>query len=294
MAKSRIEVNELSVQFKDKKVLDNVSLTIEPNKIYGVLGKNGTGKSTLLNTIVGGIIPKHGEVRINGVNPYAKAEVLEHVCIVREQEFLQTDIKVKDIFKLYQIFFPNYDKAFQDRLVKYFDLPVKKQYRTYSRGMKTLVSNIIGLCSNAEIIIFDEPTIGLDVVNRKQFYEILLEVYSREPRTMILSTHQIDEIEQLIEHVIMLDKGQIIIDEEVEKIQEKAYFLKGNKEVLAVQPKLNGKSPRQGFGHSVVYGCYDTFTEDELEVLKEQGIEREGMTLSELFVELTKGEAFNL
>lgn len=130
MAKKCIELSNISVQFKDKQVFNQLSLTLEPNKIYGLLGKNGIGKSTLLNTIVGGLKPKTGEVAINGINPYKDASVLEQVCIVREQEFMQQDMRVKEIFKLYQVFFPNYDKALEERLITFFELPTKKAYRT--------------------------------------------------------------------------------------------------------------------------------------------------------------------
>ncbi|MGL5675981.1 MAG: ABC transporter ATP-binding protein [Cellulosilyticaceae bacterium] len=289
-----IQVKNLNIQFKDKKVLDGINVTLEAGKIYGLLGKNGIGKSTLLNTIVGGISPKTGEVLIEGINPYKNASILEKVCIVREQEFLQPDMKVKDIFKIYQIFFPEYDQALQERLVNYFDLPVKKAYRTYSRGMKTLVANIIGLCSRAEIIIFDEPTIGLDAVNRSQFYEILLEVYAKDPKTIILSTHQIDEVENLLEHVVMLDKGTVCIDEEVEAVRAKAYRLKGKKEALQKLEIIQGKKAEQQFGGSEVYSCYGELSHRDEQTIEAENITKEAMTLQELFVALTKGEGFSL
>lgn len=292
MKQSIIELNHIKIAFEDKTVIQNLGTQIEENKIYGLLGKSGSGKTTLLNSIVGGIEPEAGGVKIYGEDPYTNPQVLENICIVREQEIFAPDITVKEIFSYYHIFYPNYDKKLQSRLVDFFGLPIQKSYKTFSRGMKTLVTNIIGLCSKAPIVIYDEPTIGLDAVSRTQFYEILLQEYTRFPQTIIISTHQIEEMENLLEQVIILNEGHIILDDSLESIKEKAYYLTGRAEHLEKLKILQGKNPKQKFGKMETYACYGRLNKQDLNDIETHDIELRPMALQKLFIELTKGKEF--
>ncbi len=219
-----IEIKNVSHNFKDKVVCDNISIDFEENKIYGLLGKNGAGKSTLINIITNQLICKSGEVKIFGTNPREDVSILEDVCVVREKEFFDPTYKVKDIFKSYSYFYKEYDYELQDKLCKLFEINKKLVYKKLSRGMKTLVSNIIGICSNAPITIFDEPTIGLDAVNRQEFYNIILESYMNKNRTIIISTHLINEVEDLLEKVVMIADGKIKVNDYIDEVKEKSFI----------------------------------------------------------------------
>ena len=188
-----IKVKNVSKSFNDSVILDDISIDFYENKIYGLLGKNGVGKTTLLNIITKQLISKSGTVEIFGQNINESDDVLDKLCIVREREFPESDILIKELFNTYSYFYKDYDKKLQEKLCDYFELDSRMLYRKLSRGMKSIVSNIIGICSNASITIFDEPTIGLDADNRQEFYKILLDSYIKNPRTIILSTHLINE-----------------------------------------------------------------------------------------------------
>lgn len=285
-----VSLKALSYCFKAQKVLDEVSLNLEENKIYGLLGKNGAGKTTLLNSMVNQLIAPEGEILLWGKDPRVETEVLEKVCIVREAEFCSPEMKVKAIFKLYEGFYPNYNKALQQRLVDFFNLPLQKAYKSYSRGMKSMVFNIIGLCSGAALTIFDEPTLGLDAETREQFYQRLLETYNETPRTFILSTHLIEEIEHLIEEVIILHEGKIVLHEAVEDL--KACYLSGREEALQKLEALQGKSPKQSFGKRQVYTCLEALSQQDEAKIAQYGIEKTPMGLQKLFIELTKGRDY--
>ncbi|MGL5693826.1 MAG: ATP-binding cassette domain-containing protein, partial [Peptostreptococcaceae bacterium] len=225
-----IEVKNVFHKFNDKIICDNISVDFEKDKIYGLLGKNGAGKSTLINIMVNQLICKSGEVKIFNKNLKEDISALEDVCIVREKEFYDPEAKVKRIFEMYSYFYKDYDLDLQKKLCKRFDINEKLMYKKLSRGMKTLVSNIIGICSNAPITIFDEPTIGLDAVNRQEFYNILLETYNHKNRTIIISTHQINEIEEILEKVVIIKDGKIEVDSYVDEVKEKSYYISGKKE----------------------------------------------------------------
>lgn len=187
-------------------------------------------------------------------------------------------------------FYKSYDKGLEEKLCKYFDLNTKKKYKQLSRGMKTILSNIIGICSNSAITIFDEPTIGLDAVNRQEFYNIILDSYIKNPRTIIISTHLIDEIDDLLEHVIILHEGKIIIDEEVDVIKQKAHYITGNKEELEKLECIRNIKPKKAFGNTVAYFYYGDFSENDEKILKNSNIDVGYIGLQDMFVNMTKKE----
>ncbi|MCC0694380.1 ABC transporter ATP-binding protein [Clostridioides sp. ES-S-0048-02] len=285
-----IRIKNLSHSFKKQKIFDNMSLNFEENKIYGLLGKNGAGKTTLLNIIVNQLIQSEGDIEISGKNIKEDLKVLEDICIVREKEFYNSDFKVGQIFEFSSSFYKNYDKALEEKLCKYFDLNIKKKYRKLSRGMKTILSNIIGICSNSAITIFDEPTIGLDAVNRQEFYNVILDNYIKNPRTIIISTHLIDEIDDLLEHVIILNEGKIIIDEDIDTIKQKAHYITGSREEVEKLEAIRNVKPKKSFGNTVAYFYYGDFSKNDENIIENSNIDVGYIGLQDMFVSMTKKE----
>ncbi|MGO0884769.1 ATP-binding cassette domain-containing protein [Clostridioides difficile] len=285
-----IRIKNLSHSFKKQKIFDNMSLNFEENKIYGLLGKNGAGKTTLLNIIVNQLIQNEGDIEISGKNIKEDLKVLEDICIVREKEFYNSDFKVGQIFEFSSNFYKNYDKILEEKLCKHFDLNIKKKYKQLSRGMKTVLSNTIGICSNSAITIFDEPTIGLDAVNRQEFYNVILDSYIKNPRTIIISTHLIDEIDDLLEHVIILNEGKIIIDEDIDTIKQKAHYITGSREEVEKLEAIRNEKPKKTFGNTVAYFHYGDFSENDENILKDSNIDVGYIGLQDMFVSMTKKE----
>lgn len=288
-----IEVKNLNQSFKDKIICDDVSINFEKDKIYGLLGKNGTGKTTLINMIAYQLIAKSGEIKIFGKSPKEDISVLDNLCVVREKDIIKdfhTECKVKEVFRFYSYFFSNYDYELQDKLCKLFEISPKLKYKKLSRGMKTSVSNIIGICSNAPITIFDEPTIGLDAVNRQEFYNVLLESYTKKNRTVIIATHHIKDVEELLEKVVIIKDGKVEVDDYIEKVKEKSYYISGNKDDLFKLSILKGKYPLKSFGNTVMYYYYGDIPENDMRLIESLDIEIENMKLEELFVNINKKE----
>lgn len=288
-----IEINNLNHKFKDKIVCDNLSVNFEKNKIYGLLGKNGAGKTTLINIMAYQLIPQDGNLKIMGKSPKEDISVVENICVVREKEIItntNTEAKVKEILKSYSYFYPNYDYEMERRLCKLFEIDIKQRYRKLSRGMKTSVSNIIGICSNAPITIFDEPTIGLDAVNRKEFYNVLLESYIGNERTIIVSTHHIHDIEEILEKVAIIKDGKIIVDDYLEEITQKSYYINGRKDDLDRLHILKGSKPIKRFGNTEMYYYYGDICDGDLDIIEKSNIDLESMKLEDLFVNINKKE----
>ncbi|WP_296644375.1 ATP-binding cassette domain-containing protein [Romboutsia sp. 13368] len=283
-----IKVKNISKSFNDNLILDDISIDFYENKIYGLLGKNGVGKTTLLNIIAKQLICKNGTVDIFGENINKSDDVLDKLCIVREKEFPNRDKSIREIFDIYSYFYKDYDKKLEKYLCTHFEISPDKTYRKLSRGMKSIVSNIIGICSNAPITIFDEPTIGLDADNRQEFYKILLDSYIKNPRTIIISTHLINEVENLIENVVIINKGKVIVDDNIDNISQKSFYISGHKYDLEKLLCLKDKTPDKVFGSNEIYKYYGHINEDDLKLVESLNINIETMNLQDMFVHLTK------
>src|SRR5699024_3151830 len=140
--------------------------------------------------------------------------------------------KVKDIFKTCEILYENWDRALAEELASMYNLPLKKKIKTYSKGMSSAVGIIVGLASKAPITIFDEPYIGLDAAGRKRFYDILIEQYEMEERMIIFSTHLIDEVSLLFEEVLILQDGELMVQENADTLRQKAFCVRGYERIV--------------------------------------------------------------
>lgn len=224
-----IDVRHLTKQFGSVRAVDDVSFTVEENRIYGLLGRNGAGKTTLMNLLTGQDFASSGDIRVFGATPVENASVLQHVCFIKESQKYPDDFLVKHVLRSAPWFFENWDADYAERLVDDFRLPVKRRIKKLSRGQLSAVGVIVGLASRAPLTFFDEPYLGLDAVARQIFYDRLLEDYAERPRTVILSTHLIDEVSNLLEHVLVIDQGRIVLDQDAETLRESATVVVGTR-----------------------------------------------------------------
>ena len=174
-----------------------------------------------------------GDVAVFGQHPYENDRVLSRMCFIRESQKYPEDFNPAQAFRSAALFFENWDQQFADRLAGEFMLPLKRKIKKLSRGQLSAVGVVIGLASRAELTFFDEPYLGLDAVARQIFYDRLVEDYSRHPRTIILSSHLIDEVANLLEHVLLIDHGRIILNDDAENIRGSAATVTGEDSKVA-------------------------------------------------------------
>lgn len=287
---SVVEVNGLTKAYGKVTAVDNVSFTLEEGKIYGLLGRNGAGKTTVMHMLTAQLFKTDGQIKVFGEEPYENERVLRQICFIKESQKYPENFKVADVLKVSPLFFPNWDKEFADSLVKDFQLPLKRRIKKLSRGMLSSVGIIVGLASRAPLTIFDEPYLGLDAVARSLFYDRLLADYAEHPRTIILSTHLIDEVSQLLEHVLVIDKGKLILNEESETLRGKASTVAGT--AAKVEKFLEGKEvvhrePFAGLTSATVMGYLSA---KDRNLAAELGLEIAPVSLQQMVVHLTKGK----
>ncbi|MGX7025911.1 ATP-binding cassette domain-containing protein [Vagococcus hydrophili] len=224
-----LEIKNIDKNYKDKKALDNITITIEPNKIYGLLGRNGAGKSTLLNVINNRSVPSSGDVLLDGNTLLDNEVTLNQVYLMSEDNLFPSTMKVKDMFKISEQFYGSFDWDLAEKMLEEFELTKKTTFKKLSTGYRSIAKLIIALCVPCDYIFLDEPVLGLDAAHRELFYEFLIETYETSPRTFIISTHLIEEITNLLESVIIIDKGKVSVAEDVSTILETSFTLSGPK-----------------------------------------------------------------
>lgn len=286
-----IEVKNLTKRYRDTVAVDDVSFTIEKNTIYGLLGRNGAGKTTVMSILTAQNFATSGEVRIFGEQPYENARILSRMCFVRESQKYPDDALAKHAFGTARLFFPNWDEQLAQRLIEDFQVPPKTRIKKMSRGQISAVGVIIGLAARAEITFFDEPYLGLDAVARQIFYDRLLEDYTEHPRTVILSSHLIDEVSNLIERVLVIDRGRILMDEETDAVRERAANIVGD--TAAVDAFVAGREVihRESLGHVASATVLGPLTADDHARLVAAGLDMAPVSLQQLIVRTTQRAA---
>lgn len=288
---NNIMLNQVLKIFDDTKAVNNISLEIETNKIYGLIGRNGAGKTTLLKLLANQLYPTSGTVKIDNTIIKDNDELTQKICFAREVISTRgiKDFKLKQIFKLASLMYPNWDEKFYKKLISEFELDINKKYIKSSKGMQTMVGIIIGLASRAPLTLFDEPYVGLDPVARELFYEILINDYEENPRTIIISTHFINELENLFERILIIHKGELLLNENIEDIKDKARIISGDKDKVESIIKNKKVVYKQSVGRLVNYTVLDTFTEEEIKTINNLQIDFSSLSLQKLFVNLSKG-----
>lgn len=229
---SRLVAENIVKTYGKKEVLHGVNLELEEGKIYGLIGRNGAGKTTLLSILTSQNPATSGTVTFDGQPVWENQDVLDQLCFSRELTPMAgsnaNTMKVKEYLKIAATFFTYWDKEMEKRLIKVFDLDVKKRINKLSKGMMSMVTIIVALASKARFTILDEPVAGLDVVARERFYEILVEEFSETGRTFVVSTHIIEEAADVFEEVIIVDKGEILLKENTQDLLERSIHVSGH------------------------------------------------------------------
>lgn len=279
----------LTCRYTDQLALDDVSVDVQPGSITGLLGRNGAGKSTFMKVVTAQEFAGSGTVRVFGQNPVENDSVLRHTAFVREdQQF--PEITAAQALRAASWFFPNWDTEFAETLIADFGLPVNRRIRKLSRGMRSALSITLGLAARAELTLFDEPYAGLDSVARQLFYDHLLTDFMAHPRTVLLSTHLIDEAADLLEKVILIDRGRIVLDADAEAARGSAITVSGP--TSAVEAFVAGREiwHRRGIGNRSAVTITGPLDASGRAAATAAGLTVESLSLQQLLVHASQGD----
>lgn len=286
-----VSVRGLVKRFGGNTVLGGVDFDLQPGVICGLFGRNGAGKTTLMSILTAQGFASSGQVRVFGQAPYENSAVLPRMCFVRENQKYPDDARPQHAFEIARLFYPNWSDELAAQLADEFNLPMCTRIKKLSRGQLSAVGVIIGLASRADITFFDEPYLGLDAVARQIFYDRLLADYAEHPRTVLLSSHLIDEIADIIERVLVVDGGRITVDADADDLRERAFTVIGNED--AVNSFVAGRDElhRERMGPMASATVLGTLSGEDRTRIADLGLSSGPVSLQELIVRLTQHNA---
>lgn len=277
-----IEVKNVSKHYGAVQALDNICLRFEENKIYGLLGRNGAGKTTLLNIIIGRIFADAGEVLVDGAPALENDEALHKLYLASENTLYPENMKIREAFQWTKRFYPEFDLAYAEKLARQFALDTGKRVKSLSTGYRSVFKLIIALSVNTPYILLDEPVLGLDANNRDLFYRLLIEKFSENPCTIMISTHLIEEVSSVIDDIVIIKNGSIIKNESREALLSKGYTVSGTAQKIDAYI-----SDKNVIGVDSLGGLKTAYILGDIEPNVPEGIEITKLDLQKLFIQLT-------
>ncbi|WP_417445961.1 ABC transporter ATP-binding protein [Kangiella sp.] len=280
-----LEAKGLNKKYGSFKALDNVSFELAPGRILGLIGPNGAGKTTLLKSVLG-LTPFEGELNIFGLDPHKQRdELMKRVCFIADVAVLPRWIKVSQAIDFVEGVHPRFSRELCEKYLEQTKIKMNSRVKSLSKGMVVQLHLALIMAIDADLLILDEPTLGLDILFRKSFYEQLLNDYFDDNRTIIITTHQVEEIEHILSDLIFIQDGKIVLDDSMDAIADSYFEVMVEKEFEEAALAMKPMNVREVFGQKV---CL--FNGIAKEQLQELGKVRKP-SVADLFVAKMKGEA---
>jgi ABC-2 type transport system ATP-binding protein len=262
-----IEAKGLRKTFDTTVALDGVNLHVEEGRILGLIGPNGAGKTTALNVILG-LTDYDGEVRVLGRDPWKERErLMQDVCFIADVAVLPRWMRVSDLLEYVAGVHPRFDRAKADALVAKTEIKRASKVRQLSKGMVAQLHLALIMAIDAKLLVLDEPTLGLDILYRKQFYDALLNDYFDGTRTIVVTTHQVEEIQHVLTDLMFINHGRVVLECSMEAFEARYTEVMLHPDHAAEAQALRPIHTRQMFGRTIM--LFDNIDRDQLAALGE-------------------------
>lgn len=249
---SLVEAHGVSKHFGAIRAVDNVSFEIEKGKILGLIGPNGAGKTTLLKAVLG-LTDCEGDLSVLGLDPFRqRKKLMQNICFIADVAVLPRWIKVSQLLSYVDAIHPNFSRARAEELLAHTKIAAGAKVKELSKGMVTQLHLSIIMAIDAKLLVLDEPTLGLDILFRKEFYANLLNDYFDEERTILITTHQVEEIENLLTDVMFINDGKILLDASMEALGDTYIELSTSGENAQQARGLGPIAESEMFGKSIM------------------------------------------
>ena len=282
-----IECSDVTKTYGAHHVLTKVNFTIEEGVLTGIIGRNGVGKTTLLKMIAGFKKETSGSIQVFGEQPFNNLKVAANTIFIDDTMHFPDAMTLQDILHECKRFYPNWDEGLANRLISYFIFHLDAKHRLLSKGKKSTFNAIIGIAAHCALTIFDEPTTGMDAAVRKDFYRALLKDYIAHPRTILLSSHHIEEIEDLLEDILLVHDGTVRFHGPITELQELFTTLQGRAEILATHVQVKDVVSKNSIGPYSEWIVTNTFTDDDIRRLQADGVIISTVSANDAYIALT-------
>lgn len=284
-----VELSHVTVRYGNVTAINDLTLSLPAGKIYGLLGRNGSGKTTLLSLLAAFRKANSGTVLVGGTPIFENPTMMRQVCLIGAGKSVHDKSdSVQEAFNTVRALRPTWDTAYATALVERFRLPLTKKIGDLSLGQQSTLGVIMGLASRAPLTMFDESYLGMDVPSRLLFHDELLADFMAYPRTIILSTHLMEELSTLFEEVIIIDRGKLLLQDNTEVLRARGATVTGSIEAVdrfAVGLRVLTEKQLGRTKSAVLYG---TLQEGHHRQAQEAGLELQPLPLQELFTHLTQ------
>jgi ABC-2 type transport system ATP-binding protein len=285
---SVIESRELVKSYGKIHALNNLSFTIEENTITGLIGRNGAGKTTLLKLIAGYLRPTKGKLQVFSQYPFNNLYISGNTIFVDDNMAFPDSFTLVDILREIAPFYPNWDGELANGLFDYFGLNPIQRHSSLSKGSKSTLNAIIGISARCPLTLLDEPTTGMDSAVRKDFYRALLKDYIEHPRTIILSSHLLEELEEILENILLLDQGTQRLHLPILELKEYAIGLRGNTQAIVDLVEDKDILYKEEFAKDSIYAVVKTEgLRKDYERIRQNGVEVIPVSIDDLCIHLT-------
>lgn len=278
-----IEARGLTKSYGKMRALDGAAFKVEEGRIVGLIGPNGAGKTTALKAILG-LTRYEGELTVLGLDPYTRRhQLMQHVCFIADVAVLPRWLKVQQAVDFVAGTHPRFRRDRCDEFLARTDIKRTSRVRELSKGMITQLHLALVMAIDARLLVLDEPTLGLDILMRKQFYDTLLNEYFDEQRTILVTTHQVEEIEHILTDLLFIDRGRIVLDASMDSVQEDYAQVAVRPDHADAARRLGPIAERTGLGRT--HMLFKGVARGDLEALGEVGVP----SVADLFVAVMQG-----
>ncbi|MDQ0160473.1 ATP-binding cassette domain-containing protein [Alkalibacillus salilacus] len=285
---NHVQFNDVSLTIKGDSILKNIDLNLEDSKIYGLLGRNGAGKTSLLSLLAAFRPVTSGQIELNEETIFENPNAMQQICFSYDKDYSDETEKVESLLKDLPFFRPNFDYDYAMELVNRFNLPLKKPLQKLSTGMQSAFNVTVGLASRCPITIFDESYLGMDAPTRDLFYREILNEQTEHPRIFILSTHLVSEMDHLFDEVVMIQNGEMLLADDYESLMSRAVQITGATDEVDDLTANDQVLNEEKLGRTKSALILTEQAESLGQKAREIGLETQQPALQDLFIHLTK------
>jgi ABC-2 type transport system ATP-binding protein len=284
-----ISLRDLTVRYGRTVALDNLTLDLPPGKIYGLLGRNGSGKTTLLSVIAAYLRASAGTITVDGADPFENAAVMRRTGFIRDTLDVTGGDRIERALCLARRLRPTWDADYAARLLDVFELNPRKRVQSLSRGQRSSLGAVFGLAARTGLTLLDEVTLGMDATARTAFYRELLADYLEHPRTIILSTHLIEEVAGFFERIVIIDRGRLLLHEDADELKGRGVTVTGPADAVDAFTAGRTVLDVRSLGSVRAATLYGRLDHGEAARAEAAGLSLGPVGIQDLFVHLTSG-----
>lgn len=285
-----LQGENLTKTYGDKQAINSINIALNENQIIGLIGRNGSGKTTLMKLCAGKLNKTNGTLTVFGEDPMDNLGILQNIIYTYADLPFDEKLTLESIIDTYKLMYKTFQEDFALKLLDFYKINKKAKYGSLSSGTKSLFNFICGVATRASLSMFDEPILAMDITVRKSAYEILLRDYMEYPRTIIISSHILSELENILSEILIIDKGNVLFYDSTDSMREIFYRIDGNEDALKAFTENKNVIFKSSAALSSFYVVEEPLTEEVTSIAQSKGLKLSRLRPEELYLYLSNND----